>query len=259
MHTHRFTTLRTILFGCVTAVVATHPGAVTLCAAGHPNTTSLVESTPTSAFVNNQDGTITHLQTGLTWKHCAEGMTSAPSACTGSPTQLDWQSALTAANRDSTQGKIDWRLPNIKELLSIAEYCGYDPAINLVVLPSTPAGAFWSSTTVDMAKGNAWIYGTSNGAAGGALKTSAFNYARLVRGGPIASTYDANVALLCNADIDGNGQIDALTDGLLFMRALFGLTGTAVTTGAVGLGTTRTDWAKVRAYMNANCGTNFSP
>lgn len=185
-------------------------------------------------------------------------MTREPSACTGTPTPLDWQSALTAANRDSTLGKTDWRLPNIKELLSIAAYCGYDRAINLGVFPSTPSGAFWSSTTVDTTRTKAWIYGTSNGSAGGGLKTQGA-YARLVRGGPLANTYDANVALLCNADIDGNGQIDALRDGLLFVRALFGLTGTAVTAGAVGPGATRTDWAKVRAYMNTNCGTNFGP
>jgi len=259
MDSHIVAVLRTIFIGCVTTVVATSAGSATLCAAGNPNTTNLVESTPTSAFVNNQDGTITHLQTGLIWQQCPFGMTSVASACAGTPMQLDWQSALTAANRDSTFGKLDWRLPNIKELMSIAEYCGYGPAINLVVFPSTPSGTFWSSTTVNTTRTKGWTFATTNGSSGGALKTSLLYYARLVRGGPTANTYDANIALLCTADIDGNGQIDALTDGLLFMRALFGLTAAAVTTGALGLGATRTDWPKVRAFMNTNCGTNFSP
>ena len=38
-------------------------------------------------------------------------------------------------------------------------------------------------------------------------------------------------------DIDGNQQADALTDGLLLLRYMFGLTGTAVTNGAIAPGT----------------------
>ena len=41
-------------------------------------------------------------------------------------------------------------------------------------------------------------------------------------------------------DIDGNGQVDALTDGLLIMRYLFGLRDASLITGAVGPGATRT-------------------
>ena len=40
-------------------------------------------------------------------------------------------------------------------------------------------------------------------------------------------------------DIDGNTQFDAMTDGLLMVRYLFGLTGTALTNGAVGASATR--------------------
>ena len=34
-------------------------------------------------------------------------------------------------------------------------------------------------------------------------------------------------------DIDGNGQTDALTDGLLILRYMFGLTGNALVTSAI--------------------------
>ena len=37
-------------------------------------------------------------------------------------------------------------------------------------------------------------------------------------------------------DIDGNGTTDALTDGLMLLRAMFGLTGVAVTNNSVGSG-----------------------
>jgi uncharacterized protein (DUF1800 family) len=61
----------------------------------------------------------------------------------------------------------------------------------------------------------------------------------------------------CNFDVDANGQIDALTDGVLILRAGFGLTGPALTQGALGPGATRTDPAAVLAFINANKATQF--
>jgi len=61
----------------------------------------------------------------------------------------------------------------------------------------------------------------------------------------------------CN-DIDGNGKVEALTDALLYMRALFGLTGTAVTDNAIGAGATRATWAQIRDHMNAQCGMSWA-
>lgn len=65
----------------------------------------------------------------------------------------------------------------------------------------------------------------------------------------------------CALDVDGNGVVDALTDGLLILRAMFGLTGTAVTNGAVAASPppTRTTWAQLQSYLNGNCGTGFAP
>ena len=40
-------------------------------------------------------------------------------------------------------------------------------------------------------------------------------------------------------DLDGNGDVDALTDGLLLMRYLFGLAGNKMTDGVIGSGATR--------------------
>ncbi|MDA9008037.1 hypothetical protein N9J18_02235, partial [Porticoccaceae bacterium] len=53
------------------------------------------------------------------------------------------------------------------------------------------------------------------------------------------------------ADIDGNGVVDALTDGLMLLRSLFGLTGDAVISGAVGNGATRTTAADIEAYIDS--------
>ena len=63
----------------------------------------------------------------------------------------------------------------------------------------------------------------------------------------------------CSLDIDGNTQIDALTDGLMLLRAMFGLTGQSVTNGAVGQNATRATWALIQPYLNGNCGGAFPP
>jgi hypothetical protein len=63
----------------------------------------------------------------------------------------------------------------------------------------------------------------------------------------------------CTLDVDGNTQIDALTDGLMLIRAMFGLTGTAVTNNAVGPNATRNTWALIQPYLNGHCGSNFAP
>jgi len=51
-------------------------------------------------------------------------------------------------------------------------------------------------------------------------------------------------------DIDGNGQSKALTDGLLLIRYLFGFTGDALTSGAIGDGATRETSEAIEAYIS---------
>ena len=51
------------------------------------------------------------------------------------------------------------------------------------------------------------------------------------------------------ADIDGNGEIDALTDGLLTLRYLFGLQGDTLINGVVAGDATRTTAVDIEAYL----------
>ena len=87
---------------------------------------------------------------------------------------------------------------------------------------------------------------TSHVTAGGAAQGVS---ARLRVPGPLDSCID----------VDGNGAFEALSDGLILVRALFGLTGNAVTNSAVGAGAARSDWTSIRAFLNGNCGTRFPP
>ena len=53
-----------------------------------------------------------------------------------------------------------------------------------------------------------------------------------------------------SGDIDGNGDVDALTDGLLLLRYLFGLDGDTLTAGVIGNGATLTDSAALETYLS---------
>ena len=53
------------------------------------------------------------------------------------------------------------------------------------------------------------------------------------------------------ADIDGNGEVDALTDGLMLLRYLFNLRGDSLIAGAVKNGATRTSSADIEDYIQS--------
>ncbi|MBT5796417.1 MAG: hypothetical protein HOI09_03415, partial [Porticoccaceae bacterium] len=65
-----------------------------------------------------------------------------------------------------------------------------------------------------------------------------------------AADIEARIAILGDlADIDGNGEIDALTDGLLILRYLFGLEGDTLIAGVVASDATRTSAADIEAHL----------
>ncbi len=160
------------------------------CTAGNSNA-SAIESTPISDFTVNGDGTVTHGKTGLMWKQCAEGLSGA-GCSSGTATTANWANALKAANTANTDafaGYTDWRLPNRKELESIIEFCGSDPAINQTVFPANPSNIFWSSSSYLFSPSSAWVVSFSIGTTGGGDKTGGF-FVRLVRGGQPVDTFD---------------------------------------------------------------------
>lgn len=52
-------------------------------------------------------------------------------------------------------------------------------------------------------------------------------------------------------DIDGNGAVDALTDGVVNLRYLFGITGDALTSRAIAPDATKTTAAEITAYLES--------
>ena len=55
-------------------------------------------------------------------------------------------------------------------------------------------------------------------------------------------------------DVDGNGHLDPLTDGMLLMRHMFGFTGQALIEDALGENATRTDPAEIEAHLETIMG-----
>jgi hypothetical protein len=51
-------------------------------------------------------------------------------------------------------------------------------------------------------------------------------------------------------DVDFDGTVQPLTDGVLILRYLFGFTGSSLTIGALGNGAQRTDPAAIIAYLD---------
>jgi len=86
-------------------------------------------------FVDNGDGTITDLATGLMWQKADDGIAR------------NWEDALSYAENLELAVYDDWYLPDVKELHSIVDYTRNEPAVNPVLHTTDKGGWFWTSTS----------------------------------------------------------------------------------------------------------------
>ncbi len=68
--------------------------------------------------------------------------------------------------------------------------------------------------------------------------------------GEAISSFLSDAACLAMLDVDGSGQRDALTDGVLAARYLFGFSGTSLVSGALGAGATRTSGEAITGHLD---------
>ena len=108
-----------------------------------------------------------HTKSGLEWSRCVVGQTwnATTSKCDGDGERLTWQSALKISKTYRVGNHTDWRLPNLKELVSLVQRKCVDPAVELTVFPATPSNSYWTSTPNTAANKNdeAWTVGFYNG------------------------------------------------------------------------------------------------
>jgi len=138
------------------------------------------------AFINNGDGTVTDAVTGLTWQQEDDNATRT------------WEEAITyCEDLELPVGQNDWRLPNIKELLSIVDnsQIGLGPAIDPNYFLETNLDLYWSSTSSANYPTLAWAvhfqWGQVGAVNGGWDKTLNY-YARCVRGPDPAGDTDGD-------------------------------------------------------------------
>lgn len=111
-----------------------------ICMLGATPVAALAES-----YVISPDGNeVADQKTGLIWLRCAAGMVYNGGTCTGTVSTFTHEAAVQYAADYASNTGIAWRLPNIKEIASIADKSRSNPAIDPVVFPATPADKFWS-------------------------------------------------------------------------------------------------------------------
>lgn len=120
------------------------------------------------SFSDNGNETITDNGTILMWQKEDDGITRT------------WEPAISYCEGLTLGGNSDWRLPNIKELVSIVDETTYDPAINTTYFPNTK-NYYSSSTTFAKDTDYMWSVGFFSGDVQYGGKGGA--YVRRVRGG----------------------------------------------------------------------------
>jgi hypothetical protein len=146
------------------------------------------------AYVDNGDGTITDLNTGLSWEKKSDD-----GSIHDKDTTYTWNDAfavhVATLNTMRFAGHNDWRLPNAKELQSLINYENVNPTVSpqfntgcafpgcTVLTCSCTTGAdYWSSTSNANFPSNAWEVDFFAGFVRAADKTGG-NFVRAVRGG----------------------------------------------------------------------------
>ena len=135
---------------------------------------------PSPRFVDNQDGTVSDVLTGLVWLRDAD--------CFAEQT---WEDALNLTNNlmdgtcDLTDGSLatEGRLPNVKEMFSLIDLGSSSPAI-ITGHPFADVrlAFYWTSTSAVEAPSNAWAVGLASGGSDNGPKTGRF-FSWPVRGG----------------------------------------------------------------------------
>src|SRR6185369_10799394 len=143
------------------------------------------------AYVDNGDGTITDLNTGLMWEKKTDD-----SSIHDKDKIYTFTEAVTVhvagVNAEPLGGFTDWRVPNVKELQSLINYQTYGAAVSVAFLNAcafnctdcscTVGSFYWSSTSQASMPTWGWGVDFDQGPTSRTVKTNKY-YVRAVRGG----------------------------------------------------------------------------
>ncbi len=97
------------------------------------------------SFVNNGDGTVSDRTTGLMWSRDTVDLNN--DGVLDVNDTMFWEGAINYCENAVLAGYNDWRLPTIKELISIIDYESYNPCIDTDFFPDTVLDAYWTGTS----------------------------------------------------------------------------------------------------------------
>ena len=109
---------------------------------------NIIQSTPSERFIIMGDGTVADKKTGLIWRRCSSGSNE----CKNIASLYTFQDALVKSGKTYANSAL-WRLPNIKELNSIAQRSCINPALNTSIFPANQVQKFWSNTSARLSTG----------------------------------------------------------------------------------------------------------
>lgn len=125
-------------------------------------------------FRDNEDETVTDQETGLMWQ----------------ATEIrpkNWEQALAYCEGLQLGGFDDWRLPTIRELMTLVNEGQADPAIDRIFFPGARSAPYWTGTTFSGHPGFAWYVRFYNGLEYNGGYKERHYFVRAVRGGVIAA------------------------------------------------------------------------
>lgn len=132
---------------------------------GYTLSRPIVKGAGSARFTDNGNGTVTDNATNLMWMKDPFG--------TGAPLNAKhtWNNAIDVCEALAYAGHSDWRLPNIKELVSVLDYAFANPSADPAFITMRPAEAYFSSTTRPGAATEAYVLQTLTTAISRDLKT----------------------------------------------------------------------------------------
>jgi len=150
------------------------------------------------AFLDNGDGTVTDLNTGLMWKDSIPSVLTWQDAC-------DYCESLVLPSG----GYSDWRLPTLRELISIINYSRYSPAFFTDYFKGIDGKHMWSSDTITGYPLTIWVLNIQTGGTWDLTKGSTAVFL-CVRGSSTPDTVFHD---------NGDGTVSDSVTGLIWQKA----------------------------------------